>query len=70
VDCDGWVSAVDGVRLLQIAVGNRDFSACTHVVDVDCDGALTAADALAIIRFVVRTDTRLPVGCPIDVDSL
>lgn len=70
VDCDGWVTGADGVRLLAIVAGNRDFSRCTHVVDVDCDGALTPADALAIIMYVVRTDTRLPAGCALDVEAL
>lgn len=70
VDCDGWVSAADGVRLLAIVAGNRDFGPCTHVVDVDCDGSLTAQDALAIVLYVVRTDTRLPVGCALDPAAL
>jgi hypothetical protein len=70
VDCDGWVSGVDGVRLLSIVAGNRNFSKCTRIVDVNCDGRLTATDALAIIIYVTREDGKLPYGCPLDPENL
>jgi hypothetical protein len=63
VDCDGWVTTADAVRLLAIVSGNRDFTKCTHVADVDCDGALTAGDALALMNYAMNR-SQLPRGCP------
>ncbi len=70
VNCDGWVTTDDGVRLLAIASGNRDFGQCTHIADLNCDGALTSADALAILTYVTTTSGRLPGGCVLDPAAL
>jgi hypothetical protein len=79
VDCNGEVSSVDAMKVLQWVAGLpiSQTGPC-HAVDSDvtvdgsaevfgdwdCDGDVTSADALAVLRFVV-SDPLTPASCPV-----
>ncbi len=62
VNCDGAITPVDALLLLQAAAGLPP-TGCANLVDLDCDGALTAGDARAILTHLVDI-VPLPANCP------
>ena len=62
MNCDGAITPVDVLLLLQAAAGLPP-TGCAHLADLDCDGALTAADARAILTHLVEI-VPLPETCP------
>lgn len=63
VNCDGAITPIDALLLLQAAAGLPP-AGCAHLVDIDCDGALTAADARAILTHLVEIVPLLADTCP------
>ncbi|MCH7810640.1 MAG: hypothetical protein IH863_08670, partial [Chloroflexi bacterium] len=63
VNCDGAITPVDALLLLQAAAGLPP-TGCAHLTDLDCDGALTAGDARAILMHLVEIVSLLPATCP------
>ena len=84
VDCNGEVSSVDAMKVLQTVAGLpiNQTGPC-HAVgssitvdgtagvfgDWDCDGNVTSVDALAILKWIVSDPLTPPAGCP-DVGDL
>jgi hypothetical protein len=79
VDCNGDVSSVDAMKVLQWVAGlpiNQTgpcFAVDSSITvdgsaevfgDWDCDGNVTSVDALAILKWVV-SDPLTPAGCPV-----
>ncbi len=62
VNCDGAITPVDALLLLQ-AVAGLPPTGCAHLVDLDCDGALTAGDTRAILTHLAEI-VPLPAACP------
>ncbi len=62
VNCDGAITPIDALLLLQAAAGLPP-TGCANLVDLDCDGTLTAGDARAILTHLVEI-VPLPAICP------
>ena len=63
--CDGDVTAVDALRILQETVGIPHLGFCVVLVgNVDCDADTDVVDALKILRWVAGLPTNAPAGCP------
>ena len=63
MNCDGAITPVDVLLILQAAAGLPP-TGCAHLTDLDCDGALTAADARAILAHLVEIVSLPPATCP------
>lgn len=64
VNADGVINAADGQLVFDYAAGKGDdlsYSA-KQAADVDGDGEVTVGDAAQIIRYVNRTETKLPTN--------
>jgi len=62
VNCDGAITPIDALLLLQAAAGLPP-AGCANLVDLDCDGALTASDARTLLTHLIDI-APLPAACP------
>ena len=62
MDCDGEISILDVIVLNRNLLGNGSLTEQGLAnADVDGDNKPTANDALAILKYVVKVITKLPV---------
>ena len=59
-DCNGFVTSIDALVILQVLAGLLDFLSCEAFADVNVDGELTSVDALLILQFIAGLIDSLP----------
>jgi hypothetical protein len=63
-DCDGEVSSMDAIRILQRISQVPQSGICAHLAgDVDCDALPTPVDALRTLEFVSGIEAAATAGC-------
>jgi hypothetical protein len=52
-NCDGLVTPVDALIILQVAAGIRPSACAAFHAETNCDGAVTPADAIAVLEMTL-----------------
>jgi exo-beta-1,3-glucanase (GH17 family) len=61
-NCDGQITSVDAVWILQFAAGLLTSLPCQEEADTNLDGAVTSLDAVLVLQFVAGRLPNLPPG--------